>query len=70
MIGNHNNELNARFHRNAVAENIHALKVVCDEMNDLLVLSEWDEKVESYYDELSSRRGVIINKLKLCGMYL
>lgn len=27
MIGNHNNELNAAFHRRAVEQHFHALKV-------------------------------------------
>lgn len=42
MIGNHNNPLNAAFHRRAVEQHFHALKVVCNEMNLMLDLPSWD----------------------------
>lgn len=69
-IGNHNNELNARFHRNAVRQTFHELNVVCNEMNAMLDLPCWSSVEEEFYDELLSKRNRAIDKLKLQGMYL
>lgn len=70
MIGNHNNPLNAAFHRRAVEQNFHALKVVCNEMNAMLDLSSWDAQIEDYYDGLRADRDNIIKRLRLAGMFL
>lgn len=70
MIGNHNNTLNAAFHRRAVEQNFHALKVVCDEMKAMLELPSWDLQLEDYYDGLRVKRDAIINHLRLTGMFL
>lgn len=70
MIGNHNNELNAVAHRRAVEQNLHALKVVCDEMKAMLELPSWDLQLEDYYDGLRIKRDAIINRLRLAGMFL
>jgi len=69
-IGNHNNELNARFHRNAVRETFHDLKVVCDEMKAMLDLPFWSSDEEGFYDELMHKRDRTIEKIKLQGMFL
>lgn len=69
-IGNHNNELNARFHRNATAQDMHALRVIGNEMQAMLDLSEWDPIHESRYDELNDERAKVIARLKLSGMFL
>lgn len=70
MIGNHNNSLNAAFHRRAVEQHFHDLKVVCNEMNAMLDLSSWDQQLEGYYDFLRAKRDGIINRLRLAGMFL
>lgn len=70
MIGNHSNSLNAAFHRRAVEQNFHSLKVVCNEMNALLDLSGWDAQIEDYYDGLRADRDNIIKRLRLAGMFL
>lgn len=69
-IGNHNNELNALFHRNAVRETIHAYKTVCDEMDATLDLNYWDEITETFYSKLCIKRESIIQKLKIQGAFL
>lgn len=69
-IGNHNNELNARAHRNAIAQDMNALRVVGDEMQAMLDLTEWEPLHESRYDELNDERAKIIARLKLSGMFL
>lgn len=70
MIGNHNNPLNAAFHRRAVEQHFHALKVVCNEMKEMLELPLWDPQLEDYYDDLRVKRDDIINRLRLTGMFL
>ncbi len=70
MIGNQNNPLNAAFHRRAVEQHFHALKVVCNEMNLMLDLPSWDAQLEDYYDGLRAKRDGIINRLRLAGMFL
>lgn len=69
-IGNHNNELNAHFHREAVKNTFHAFRVVGDEMKAMLDLPCWDDANEKRYDELMESRAGIINRLKLQGMFL
>ncbi|AEX26763.1 hypothetical protein KP36_006 [Klebsiella phage KP36] len=70
MIGNQNNPLNAAFHRRAVEQQFHALKVACDEMKAMLDLPSWDPQLEDYYDGLLVKRDDIINRLRLAGMFL
>lgn len=64
------NPLNAAFHRRAVEQHFHALKVVCNEMNLMLDLPSWDAQLEDYYDGLRAKRDGIINRLRLAGMFL
>lgn len=69
-IGNHNNELNAQFKRNATAQDMHELKVVGDEMKAMLELAYWEPVHENRYDELNDERAKIIARLKRSGMFL
>ena len=49
---------------------LHALKVVCNEMNLMLDLPSWDAQLEDYYDGLRAKRDGIITRLRLAGMFL
>lgn len=69
-IGNRNNEMNARFHRYAVEQNMIELRDVGNEMQTMLDLPSWSEQDESRYDELYSDYLAIIARLKLQGMFL
>lgn len=70
MLGNHNNELNAMFHRNAVRDTIGMFKTVCDEMDEMLALPSWEPLHESMYDELAKEKAELIAMLKRQGMFL
>lgn len=69
-IGNHNNELNARFHRNAVRDTIGMFKTVCDEMDVMLALPHWEPIHESMYDDLAKEKAEVICMLKIQGAFL
>lgn len=69
-IGNHNNELNARAHRNAVAENMAELRKVGSHMQHMLDMASWSMDDEEFYDELLYKRDSLVERLKLAGMFL
>lgn len=69
-IGNHNNELNARAHRNAVAENMTELRKVGAHMQHMLDMPSWSIDDEEFYDELLYKRDSLVERLKLAGMFL
>lgn len=56
--------------RNAVASNIHALKVVCDELRMMCDLTCWSDSEEAHYFDLIVRRNVALVRLKKLGMHL
>lgn len=69
-IGNHNNELNARAHRNAVRETFAEFKSIGDEMQMMLDMPTWHRINEEQYDILKERRDRIVASLKYQGMFL
>lgn len=69
-MGNHNNELNARFHRNAVRDTIAEFKSIGDEMQMMLDMPTWRRINEEQYDILKGRRDRIVESLKYQGMFL
>lgn len=67
---NHNNELNAQFHRNAVRDTMHALRNNGDAMRTMLDMDCWNVFDEERYDELYNKQRNLIAKLKTQGMFI
>ncbi len=70
MTLNMNNELNARFHRNAVIELVKEFKDVGDKMQNMLDLPYWGDTEENEYDKLKANHQSVLNRLKMAGMFL
>lgn len=71
MTLNMNNELNARFHRNAVIDMFSQLKAVGAEIDFMLWETlQWGASEESRFDKLKDKRHSLVNQLKRAGMFL
>lgn len=69
-IGNHNNELNARFHREAVRKTMAEFVAIGEEMREMLNMPTWHRINEEQYDILKDRNDLLIESLKYQGMFL